>query len=416
MSDDITVMVIDRGRRYLYLRYVDPVDGKLHEKSARTDKQKAAQRAAWEWQTELNSGGGTSTGVVRWEFFRTEFTLNYLINSSDGYARNVEGSLNVIEELMSPDTLARINDAWISRFHLLAKKRDVSPFTVKKYFQHLMTALNWAKDRGYIKTVPVLSKQVRQSNRGGKLMKGRPITGEEYERMVQSVERALLAGSIPKAGEKTAKGAKRAPRACNAATLKTSAASIRYLMEGLWQSGLRLGEALSLTWDQWADGIRIRVDGGRDVCLMIDSDNQKNRKTQVYPVVDDFAGFLLQTPTECRQGLVFNPIGIHGRVSRRVDTVSNWIVDVGKAAQVKVDERDGKEKFASAHDFRRAFGTRWAKIVPASLLQQLMRHSSIETTMSFYVNITAKDTMEEVRRHVRKNQSVTPEESETEFR
>jgi len=46
---------------------------------------------------------------------------------------------------------------------------------------------------------------------------------------------------------------------------------------------------------------------------------------------------------------------------------------------------------------------RWAKIVPASLLQQLMRHSSIETTMSFYVNITAKDTMSEIRRHVQKN-------------
>lgn len=57
-----------------------------------------------------------------------------------------------------------------------------------------------------------------------------------------------------------------------------------------------------------------------------------------------------------------------------------------------------------AHDIRRAFGTRWAKIVPASHLQQLMRHSNIETTMSFYVNITAKDTMNENRRHVRKNQ------------
>jgi len=53
---------------------------------------------------------------------------------------------------------------------------------------------------------------------------------------------------------------------------------------------------------------------------------------------------------------------------RGADTVSNWLVDIGKAAKIKVDEKDGSEKYASAHDIRRAFGTRWAKIVPASLL------------------------------------------------
>ena len=42
-----------------------------------------------------------------------------------------------------------------------------------------------------------------------------------------------------------------------------------------------------------------------------------------------------------------------------------------------------------------------------------MRHSNIETTMSFYVNITAKDTMSEIRRHVRKNSQVTPEVTES---
>lgn len=229
--------------------------------------------------------------------------MNYLNSFSDGYAKNVDGSLNVIEELMSPDTLSRINDAWISRFHLLAKKRDVSPSTVKKYFQHLMTALNWAKDRSYIKHVPVLSKQLRQSNRGGKLMKGRPITGEEYERMVQAVEVALLADTRKPEETFPGKKPKRATRKPSEAMLTNSAASIRYLMEGPWQSGLRLGEALSLTWDHWADGIRIRVDGEKDVCLMIDGGNQKNRKTQVYPVVDDFAEFLLNTPKEARHGV-----------------------------------------------------------------------------------------------------------------
>ncbi len=387
MSDEINVIVVDRGRKYLYLRYTDPIDGKIHEKSARTTSMRAAQRAAGEWLAELNSTGLASSGLVRWEQFREDFRENYLNHYSDSYSTNVDGSLNVIEDLMNPDTLTRITEKWLSRFHSLAKKRDVSAYTVRKYFQHLQTALKWAKEQGLIKSVPVFPKQAKQTQRGAKLMKGRPITGEEFDRMLEAVPKTI---KTPEAVE-----------------------SLQHLLRGLWLSGLRLGEALSLTWDQWADGIRVNVDEDNDICLMIDGDNQKNRQALTYPVVDDFADFLLKTRKDDRRGFVFNATGSNAKVSRRVDTVSTWLVDIGKAAKIKVDEKDGSDKFASAHDIRRAFGTRWAKIVPASLLQQLMRHSSIETTMSFYVNITAKDTMSEVRRHVRKNQ-VTPEATNSE--
>lgn len=377
MADEINVIVVKRKGLNLYLRYIDPIDGKRREKNSGTTNMKAAQRAAGEWQAELNAGGASSPEFLRWEQFREDFRENYLRHYSDSYANNVEGSLNVVEELMSPDTLTRITEKWLARFHSLAKKRDVSAYTVRKYFQHLQTALKWAKEQGLIKSVPMFPKQTKQTQRGAKLMKGRPITGEEFDRILAAVPKVA---KIPEAAD-----------------------SLKHLLRGLWLSGLRLGEALSLTWDQWADGIRVSVDEDNDVCLMIDGGNQKNRQALTYPVVDDFAEFLLQTPENERQGFVFNAMGQNGKVSRRVDTVSTWLVDIGKAAKVKVDEKDGSEKFASAHDIRRAFGTRWAKIVPASLLQQLMRHSNIETTMSFYVNITAKDTMSEIRRHVLKN-------------
>lgn len=401
MADCITVYVMDRGRKYLYLRYVDPIDGKSHEKSARTSNMKAAQRAAGEWQAELAAGGITGPGAIKWDHFRHSLTESYLVHYSDSYAGNVEGSLNVVEELMSPDTLSRINEKWLSRFHLLAKKRGVSPYTIKKYFQHLQTALNWAKEQGVIKAVPAFPKQARQTSRGAKHMKGRPVTGEEFERMLAAVERTL----IPGAGKPNV-----LPTDSQMVKFKPAADSLRHLMWGLWHSGLRIGEALSLTWDQWADGIRVRVDDENDVSLLIDSEDQKNRQTQAYSVVDEFGEFLLQTPPEQRVGCVFNPYRSRGKVSRRMDTVSSWIVDIGKAANVKVDEQDGVEKFASAHDLRRAFGTKYAKLVPPSILQQLMRHSSIETTMSFYVEITAKDTLTEFRRHMRKNSQVTPSE------
>jgi|GEM_PF-4058861 len=53
---------------------------------------KAAQRAAGEWQAELNASGTASPGLMRWEQFREEFTQNYLAHHSESYAVNVDGS------------------------------------------------------------------------------------------------------------------------------------------------------------------------------------------------------------------------------------------------------------------------------------------------------------------------------------
>ncbi|MCH7687904.1 MAG: site-specific integrase [Planctomycetes bacterium] len=46
--------------------------------------------------------------------------------------------------------------------------------------------------------------------------------------------------------------------------------------------------------------------------------------------------------------------------------------------------------WAGAHDLRRSFGTRWARRVMPAILQQLMRHKTIETTMRYYVSIDAE--------------------------
>ena len=51
-------------------------------------------------------------------------------------------------------------------------------------------------------------------------------------------------------------------------------------------------------------------------------------------------------------------------------------------------------KYASAHDLRRSFGTRWAKRVMPAVLQKLMRHSAIETTLRYYADIDADDLAE----------------------
>ena len=111
-------------------------------------------------------------------------------------------------------------------------------------------------------------------------------------------------------------------------------------------------------------------DNDGEACLLFDAEDQKNRDTETYPVVDAFAEFLLQRPPEARTAYVFNVDGPNGIVSRRVDTVSDWLVAIGENAGLKVDQkRDGSPVFASAHDLRRAFGDRWAKIAPPMILK-----------------------------------------------
>ncbi len=75
-------------------------------------------------------------------------------------------------------------------------------------------------------------------------------------------------------------------------------------------------------------------------------------------------------------------------------TAGRIVTTLGKKAGVVVNKEAGK--FASAHDLRRAFGTRWARLVKPAVLMVLMRHESIETTLSYYVDLDADDIADEL--------------------
>ena len=82
------------------------------------------------------------------------------------------------------------------------------------------------------------------------------------------------------------------------------------------------------------------------------------------------------------------------------DWVGRVICKIGRKAGIIVQpenpRRGTKAKFASAHDLRRSFGTRWASRVKPATLKTLMRHKSIETTMDYYVDQDADDVAAEL--------------------
>lgn len=78
----------------------------------------------------------------------------------------------------------------------------------------------------------------------------------------------------------------------------------------------------------------------------------------------------------------------------RLHRVGEIVVNIDKKAGVVVNKADGK--FASAHDLRRAFGTRWAKRVMPAVLRRLMRRSSIATTMGCYVDLDSAEVADQL--------------------
>ncbi|WP_197526299.1 tyrosine-type recombinase/integrase [Botrimarina colliarenosi] len=230
--------------------------------------------------------------------------------------------------------------------------------TIATYLRHLRAALSWGHELGLVTKLPKI--QMPKRARRARQMKGRPITTEEYERMLEACAKVR-----PKDPEPW-----------------------RELLQGLWLSGLRLGEALQLSWDEHAP---LSVDcSGEFVVLRIAAEAEKGFQDRVLPVAPEFAEWLLATPGDSREGKVFSL----AKSSRKLHGVSRTICLVGEAARVLVNRE--LEKSASAHDFRRAFGTRWAGRVQPAILRELMRHQSIETTMRYYVGVQTN----EVARHL----------------
>ncbi|MBX3438255.1 MAG: site-specific integrase [Planctomycetaceae bacterium] len=362
MTGDIHVHVVDRGRRCLYLRFVDPVDGKVTERSSGVSRRREAERLAERWAAELKEGRARPATRIAWSEFRQQYEEEHLSSLSSMTDAAVSGTFNVAEQhlpILKGGKLSTLDESRISKLQNSLRRAGVAESTIAKHMRHLKAALNWAKRMRLIERVPNIEmpKRARRSSKQTP-MKGRPLYTEEFERMLAAAPKVI--------GE-------------------LAAPSWRFLLEGLWWSGLRLGEALDLWWDR---DDRLRLDFSIDPrfpMLQIPSELEKGNKDRLTPVAPEFARFLESVSLDQRRGRVFRLKTQRG-ADRQLSLpyVSKRITDLGRAANVRVSER-GKVKYASAHDLRRSFGDRWAARVMPPALQQLMRHDSIETTLRYYV-------------------------------
>jgi len=164
------------------------------------------------------------------------------------------------------------------------------------------------------------------------------LTGEEIERIVLAVPKVR----------------------------KADAEVWQFLIRLLSASGLRLGEAVALSWNT-EDPVAVVERNGR-LWIVIQAEAQKAGRLTECPATPEFSDLLLSVPEGQRRGRVVK------LPTRRVDNVSQVVADCCKAAQVR----------GTAHDLRRTFAERWAKKLSAQQLQKLMRHASLQTTLAYY--------------------------------
>jgi len=269
--------------------------------------------------------------------------------------------------LRNPQKLADVTTARVTAFVTTLRGDGSAEATIARHLRHLKAAMRWAQREGLLNTLPKFTMPKRV--KGSKLMRGRPITLEEFERMIESVARVVE---------------------------NTAAASWQFYLRGLWEGGLRLTESLTLRWDDAPEAIVVDLSGRRPM-LRIPAEAEKGNRDPLLPITPEFAALLESVPERERRGRVFKLLANNGTLLRADRcAVGKTVTAMGKAAGVVVDERQKGEatvrKFASAHDLRRAFGQRWSGRVMPNVLRELMRHEDISTTMKFYVGQNAEAT------------------------
>jgi integrase len=372
MSDDIKVNVFAMAQRgCYYLQWRCPMTGRKKSRSTgitisskARDRNEAVKQAS-ALEEKLRSNYTAASKSPTWSAFRERYELHVVSGKAKNTFVKVTTVFNSLERIINPQKLTDLTEERIGYFTSQLRLEKKSEASIKGMLAYVKASLRWAKRMKLIAQAP----EIEMPSRLAEKSKGRPITGEEFDRMIAAVPKVIDKAEHSPAWER--------------------------LLRGLWFSGLRLGEALSLSWDD-ENAIRVDMSGKRPM-LNIPAGCDKSGKARLLALTPDFAELLLATPQDARTGLVF---ALSSRVKGAMltpDRVKRFICKLGEKANIKVATNSaGKVKFASAHDLRRSFGERWAGRLLPQVLMELMRHAEISTTLTYYSGKNAERTSDAV--------------------
>ena len=344
-----------------------------------------------------------------------------------------------------------------------------SPNTVNTLMGAVMAFLRFCGSRGLIASVPELEKVDAEE-----VMKGRPVTEAEFQRMLDATPDVVG---------------------------RDSAASWIFALKVLWESGFRVGEMMDFSWDDSRHIHPVWSKVSERLPTILIPATQKNGLVQEIPMLPGLQTLLGSVPERLRRGWVVELEGVEipgtsrpgvfrpspvdlkrlvGRYSNSaigracgvsetavrkwlqqhdlptcaaeavgaevpaseirammgraavspgasrtisrgrltVEHVSRVIARIGRQANVVVQQANARtgrrKKFASAHDLRRGLAERLINAgVSAETLKVVMRHKDFGTTEKHYGAMrSAQSAGQEVLSRLSPTQQVSPQNSE----
>jgi integrase len=325
-------------RPHLVLQWHDPDTGRRKSKTAGTADPEGADRLRADLEYELNHGKHLEASRMSWERFRELFEQEYVSGTRYNTRENYRITLDLFEQLCRPSRLRSISERTVSAFVAGLRKLPVQggrvgnrPSTIKVRLQFLHTTLAWAVQQKLIPAVPKFP-TVKVPKK-----KPQPVPAEAFERLL---------AVAPDAQTRT------------------------YLLCG-WLAGLRLSEAALLRWQPAEDAPYLDLARDR---IILPAAFAKSDEDQWLPLDPELRQAL---EALARRGpKVFRFLAPDGH-EVTTGALSDRVRRLARKAGLKL----------TMHTLRKGFGCRYAATESAHVLQRLMRHASIGTTMAYYANI-----------------------------
>jgi integrase len=328
-----------KDREALMLQWLDPDTGKRKSRSAGTNDPDKAEQARADLEYELNHGKYRDVSRMTWETFRQLFEEEYLPGCRPETRKVYLNVFNLFEEVCNPTSLRSISERTLSAFVAGLRKRSgrldksgMAASSIKVRLQFLRTALNWAFEQNLLAKVPAfpLVKVPKKTPQ--------PVPAESFER--------LLA--------------------------KAKDQQTRVFLLCGWLAGLRRNEALALEWEEseaypWVNFSRNRI--------VLPAGFVKAAADQWVPLDPQLREALESLPRQGRKVFHFR-----SKATGELLTPSGMSLLLTKLA------REAGVKL-SMKSLRRGFGCKYAGKVSAQVLQKLMRHANIKTTLDYYANV-----------------------------
>lgn len=203
-----------------------------------------------------------------------------------------------VSEVMTLDMLEYLQDRLLAGDECRYDVRSRN--TVNSMMSAVMTFVRFCCKREWIPIVPDIEKLDVDE-----VMKGRPITLEEFEQMIDATPKVV--GT-------------------------SSAESWQFALRVLWESGFRVGDRMDFSWDDTRHLHPSWPSQSGQLPTIIIPSSQKNKRVQEIPLLPGLEELLNSVPKSKRSGWIVNPLPIQYEIKAGADWFQPQEADLRRCA------------------------------------------------------------------------------------